>query len=180
MKQRLLSLDVLRGITVFGMIVVNNAGGKYSYDSLQHSVWNGLTPCDLVLPFYHGYIHLYRLTQVPVPALGGSYPENSAPHCAYLSHRLGYLLVRVRLRGRLLSLCPYPHLGCIATHCPLLRHCLAARPLCAPQRVGMDSGIPALGLCLPITFRQRICTRCRGEHPRHLGHECIRLRTSLP
>ena len=41
MKQRLLSLDVLRGITVFGMIVVNNAGGKYSYDSLQHSVWNG-------------------------------------------------------------------------------------------------------------------------------------------
>ena len=52
MKQRLLSLDVLRGITVFGMIVVNNAGGKYSYDSLQHSVWNGLTPCDLVFPFF--------------------------------------------------------------------------------------------------------------------------------
>ena len=52
MKQRLLSLDVLRGITVFGMIVVNNAGGEYSYDSLQHSVWNGLTPCDLVFPFF--------------------------------------------------------------------------------------------------------------------------------
>ena len=52
MKQRLLSLDVLRGITVFGMIVVNNAGGKYSYDSLQHSVWNGLTPCDLVFPLF--------------------------------------------------------------------------------------------------------------------------------
>lgn len=52
MKTRLLSLDVLRGITVAGMIIVNNAGGPLSYDSLRHSVWNGLTPCDLVFPFF--------------------------------------------------------------------------------------------------------------------------------
>ncbi len=52
MNTRLLSLDVLRGITVAGMIVVNNAGGPLSYTSLQHSVWNGLTPCDLVFPFF--------------------------------------------------------------------------------------------------------------------------------
>ncbi|MDO4163590.1 MAG: heparan-alpha-glucosaminide N-acetyltransferase domain-containing protein [Bacteroides sp.] len=52
MKNRLLSLDVLRGITVAGMIVVNNAGGRLSYDSLRHSAWNGLTPCDLVFPFF--------------------------------------------------------------------------------------------------------------------------------
>ncbi len=51
-KKRLLSLDVLRGITVVGMILVNNSGGKLSYDSLQHSVWNGLTLCDLVFPFF--------------------------------------------------------------------------------------------------------------------------------
>lgn len=51
-KKRLLSLDVLRGITVAGMIVVNNAGGKLSYDSLRHSAWNGMTPCDLVFPFF--------------------------------------------------------------------------------------------------------------------------------
>lgn len=47
---RLLSLDVMRGITIVGMIVVNNAG--QSYDSLRHSAWNGLTPCDLVFPFF--------------------------------------------------------------------------------------------------------------------------------
>ena len=47
-KKRLLSLDALRGITVAGMILVNNAGGKVSYAPLQHSAWNGLTPCDLV------------------------------------------------------------------------------------------------------------------------------------
>lgn len=50
-SKRLLSLDVLRGMTVFGMILVNNAGGELSYHSLQHSAWNGMTPCDLVFPF---------------------------------------------------------------------------------------------------------------------------------
>lgn len=52
LKKRLLSLDVLRGITVVGMILVNNGGGRLSYDSLRHSAWNGLTPCDLVFPFF--------------------------------------------------------------------------------------------------------------------------------
>lgn len=50
--KRLLSLDILRGITVVGMIIVNNAGGRQSYDYLRHSAWNGLTPCDLVFPFF--------------------------------------------------------------------------------------------------------------------------------
>lgn len=51
-KKRLLSLDVLRGITVAGMILVNNGGGNDIYSPLQHSAWNGLTPCDLVFPFF--------------------------------------------------------------------------------------------------------------------------------
>lgn len=50
--KRLMSLDILRGITVCGMILVNNAGGDYSYAPLRHSIWNGLTICDLVFPFF--------------------------------------------------------------------------------------------------------------------------------
>ena len=50
-SQRLLSLDILRGITVAGMILVNNGWGE-SYEMLEHSKWNGLTPCDLVFPFF--------------------------------------------------------------------------------------------------------------------------------
>ena len=50
-NSRLLSLDILRGITVAGMILVNNGWGE-SYEMLQHSKWNGLTPCDLVFPFF--------------------------------------------------------------------------------------------------------------------------------
>ena len=51
-SKRLLSLDVLRGLTVAGMILVNNGGGAHSFEPLNHSKWNGLTPCDLVFPFF--------------------------------------------------------------------------------------------------------------------------------
>jgi predicted acyltransferase len=51
-KSRLASLDALRGLTIAGMILVNNAGGRESYAALRHSAWNGLTPCDLVFPFF--------------------------------------------------------------------------------------------------------------------------------
>ena len=52
-KERILALDVLRGLTVAGMILVNNPGswGKI-YAPLRHAEWNGLTPTDLVFPFF--------------------------------------------------------------------------------------------------------------------------------
>ncbi|HTV04179.1 MAG TPA: heparan-alpha-glucosaminide N-acetyltransferase domain-containing protein [Acidobacteriaceae bacterium] len=48
---RLVSLDVLRGITIAFMILVNN-GGRYAYWPLKHSDWNGWTPTDLVFPTF--------------------------------------------------------------------------------------------------------------------------------
>ncbi len=52
-SQRILALDILRGITIAGMILVNNPGtwGKV-YAPLGHAQWNGLTPTDLVFPFF--------------------------------------------------------------------------------------------------------------------------------
>ncbi|MCF6402658.1 DUF5009 domain-containing protein [Chitinophaga filiformis] len=53
MKQRLLSLDFFRGLTVAAMILVNNPGSwSYVYPPLEHSKWNGCTPTDLVFPFF--------------------------------------------------------------------------------------------------------------------------------
>ena len=50
---RLLSLDILRGITIAGMIMVNNPGSwSYTYAPLKHAQWHGLTPTDLVFPFF--------------------------------------------------------------------------------------------------------------------------------
>lgn len=49
--RRLVSLDIMRGMTVAGMILVNNGYGE-SFEALRHSKWNGMTPCDLVFPFF--------------------------------------------------------------------------------------------------------------------------------
>ena len=52
-QQRLISLDMLRGLAMAGMILVNNPGSwSHIYVPLEHSVWNGLTPTDLVFPFF--------------------------------------------------------------------------------------------------------------------------------
>ena len=50
---RLLSLDVFRGATIAGMILVNNGGDEESsYWPLLHADWNGWTPTDLIFPFF--------------------------------------------------------------------------------------------------------------------------------
>lgn len=52
-SNRLISLDILRGITIAGMIMVNNPGSWDSiYKPLAHANWHGLTPTDLVFPFF--------------------------------------------------------------------------------------------------------------------------------
>ncbi len=50
--KRLLSLDIMRGMTIVCMIIVNNGGGPDNYMHLEHSEWNGITVCDLVFPFF--------------------------------------------------------------------------------------------------------------------------------
>jgi predicted acyltransferase len=50
--KRLLSLDVVRGITIAFMIMVNNNGGSGSWRFMNHANWNGLTPTDLVFPTF--------------------------------------------------------------------------------------------------------------------------------
>jgi predicted acyltransferase len=52
-KERLVSLDVFRGITVAGMILVNNPGSWGAiYPALGHAAWHGVTPTDLIFPFF--------------------------------------------------------------------------------------------------------------------------------
>ena len=52
-KQRFYSLDVFRGATVCLMILVNNPGSwSHIYPPLEHANWHGVTPTDLVFPFF--------------------------------------------------------------------------------------------------------------------------------
>ncbi len=51
--RRLLSIDVMRGLTVAGMILVTDPG-TYSavYPPLLHAVWQGATPTDMIFPSF--------------------------------------------------------------------------------------------------------------------------------
>ena len=50
---RLRSLDVFRGITIAGMLLVNNPGSWDAvYEPLDHAPWNGWTPTDTIFPFF--------------------------------------------------------------------------------------------------------------------------------
>lgn len=64
MKDRILSIDFLRGLTIFLMIVVNNPGSWGAWDEnnnawvshlfkpFSHSTWHGATLTDLIFPFF--------------------------------------------------------------------------------------------------------------------------------
>src|SRR6185503_4174514 len=53
LRQRNLSLDVFRGMTICFMIIVNTPGnGATTFSPLLHAHWNGFTPTDLVFPSF--------------------------------------------------------------------------------------------------------------------------------
>lgn len=53
MNQRYYALDVFRGMTVALMILVNTPGSwSFIYPPLRHAEWHGITPTDLVFPFF--------------------------------------------------------------------------------------------------------------------------------
>jgi len=52
-RERLAALDVFRGATIAGMLLVNNPGSWNAiYAPLEHAEWNGWTPTDLIFPFF--------------------------------------------------------------------------------------------------------------------------------
>lgn len=59
--QRLLSIDVLRGLTIAFMIIVNDQVGHRPFSQLVHAEWNGLTATDIVFPTF---LYLVGLTTV--------------------------------------------------------------------------------------------------------------------
>lgn len=51
--KRFVALDIFRGMTIAGMVLVNTPGSwQYVYAPLRHAPWNGCTPTDLVFPFF--------------------------------------------------------------------------------------------------------------------------------
>jgi len=52
-RERLVALDAFRGLTIAGMLLVNNPGSWSAiYPPLEHAPWHGWTPTDLIFPFF--------------------------------------------------------------------------------------------------------------------------------
>ncbi len=52
-RERLLALDVFRGMTIAGMLLVNNPGSWSAiHPPLAHAAWHGWTPTDVIFPFF--------------------------------------------------------------------------------------------------------------------------------
>ena len=72
---RLVSLDVFRGITIAGMLLVNNPGSwSHVYGPLRHAEWHGWTPTDLIFPFF-----LFIVGVAMTLSFGGRLAKGAAP-----------------------------------------------------------------------------------------------------
>ena len=77
-SDRLISLDLFRGITIAGMVLVNNPGTWSTiYWPLEHAEWHGWTPTDLVFPFF------LFIVGVAIPLAFGRRIESGGKHDLY-------------------------------------------------------------------------------------------------
>src|SRR6266481_871424 len=106
-KQRLVSLDVFRGLTVVGMVLVNNPGSwAHIYWPLEHAEWNGWTPTDLVFPFF------LFIVGVAIPLGLGKRIERGDKFKA-LFLKILYRSAAIFLLGEFLAGFPYFHFSTI-------------------------------------------------------------------
>src|SRR5262249_28317049 len=102
---RLVSLDVFRGLTVAGMVLVNNPGSwSHIYWPLEHAEWSGWTPTDLVFPFF------LFIVGVAIPlALGRRVASGGSKRDLYL--KIIRRTVIIFLLGEFLAGFPFFHLA---------------------------------------------------------------------
>jgi predicted acyltransferase len=78
-QNRLVSLDVFRGMTIAGMVLVNNPGTWSAiYPPLAHADWHGITPTDYIFPFF------LFIVGVAIPIALGKRLEEGVTNKVYL------------------------------------------------------------------------------------------------
>jgi predicted acyltransferase len=126
-RPRVISIDVLRGVTVAFMIVVNTAGdGNASYAQLQHSSWNGCTLTDLVFPTF---LFVMGVSMAISRSSGNRMPRKTSSHLGKATRR-SLILIFI---GLFLNLLPFFNLG-------TLRYCGVL------QRIGITYWLAAVCL----------------------------------
>lgn len=102
---RILSVDILRGLTVALMILVNDSGdGAHTYAQLEHAQWNGLTLTDLVFPTF-----LFLVGASIIFSLAGRVARGDSR--AALARNIVRRAVMIVLIDFFIALFPFFHLG---------------------------------------------------------------------
>lgn len=103
-QTRLVSLDVFRGMTIAGMVLVNNPGTWDAiYPPLEHAPWHGITPTDFIFPFF------LFIVGVAIPLALSKRIEEGLTRDVYLKIFRRSLLIF--LLGSFLHLFPYFDFG---------------------------------------------------------------------
>jgi predicted acyltransferase len=154
-RERLVSLDVFRGITIAGMLLVNNPGTWSAiYPPLEHAAWNGWTPTDVIFPFFLFIVGI--TTHLSITARRERGDEDAALVRQIL--RRGALIF---LLGFLMSLFPFYQWGTIeGMQNPSIIDRIVyrwehVRILGVLQRIGLVYTIAAL-LSLKTTLKQQV------------------------
>ncbi|MGI4854890.1 MAG: acyltransferase family protein [Janthinobacterium lividum] len=141
--ERLLSLDVLRGITIAFMILVNNQPGPGSFHALNHAQWNGFTPTDLVFPTF------LFLVGVSLVLSTAARLRSGVPRGTLLLHMLRRAAVLFAF-GLLVNTFPFQHLDSIRFYGVLQRTalCYLAAGLLCIGWPGWKNKAAVAALCL--------------------------------
>ena len=120
--QRLMSLDILRGLTIAFMILVNNNGNEAAaYWPLKHAAWNGFTPTDLVFPTFLFLVGITTVFSTAARLAQSASRESLFLHVLRRSIIL-YLLGIVVNSFPILSSSHHAILWSATPHCCLLSH----------------------------------------------------------
>lgn len=97
---RLISLDVFRGLTIAGMVLVNNPGTWSAiYGPLKHAEWHGITPTDYVFPFF------LFIVGVAIPMALGKRLTEGVSRSVYW--KIVQRSVKIFVLGLLMSMIPF-------------------------------------------------------------------------
>jgi predicted acyltransferase len=142
---RWLALDALRGLTIAGMILVNNPGDwGHVYAPLRHAAWHGCTFADLVFPSF-----LFAVGVAIVPALGRARERGAS---------LRELLPRVTRRALLLIA-----IGIFLAAFPLVTF-VEGRALFAPLlEVRFPGVLQRIGVCYALAAGLFLTTSARTQ-----------------
>jgi len=137
MKNRLLSIDVMRGMTIAFMIIVNTPGSwNHVYSPLLHAKWHGVTPTDLVFPFF---IFIMGVS------MAFSFGNNSSADRTSLLKKILKRTVLIFLVGFLLNWFPFYN-----------ENITDVRVFGVLQRIALSYGLAAICILYSKTWKSQI------------------------